>query len=198
MPALPGPFPGPETGAAAPPWTPTTAVTAGPCCPTAPHSEQSARGATPSGVRSAWFATEEGRRSEQRDGKLSARSCRLLAHGRRHTDLLAGLAEELRGGNLCLPAEDAQRHGVTRGDLEQGRDTPGVRALISATAGTAHGVHARRGRPRHRRSRGASSSVGALRIASAPPAAPGHHVAGVPVACPRLLVQERRSAGERA
>ncbi|WP_406273031.1 squalene/phytoene synthase family protein [Nocardia sp. NBC_00881] len=45
--------------------------------------------------------------------------------------------EDLRNGKLRLPVSDLDRHGVTRADLEQGRDTPGARALISATASSA-------------------------------------------------------------
>ncbi|MFF8557053.1 squalene/phytoene synthase family protein [Streptomyces sp. NPDC015501] len=132
-----------------------------------------------------------------------AHSCRLLADGCQRTDFLADLAEDLRGGNLYLPTDDLQRHGVTRADLEQGRDTPGVRALISATADTAHATLeeasrivdevAEPHRPlvrcvlrlHHQRlraitSRGAGVARGPLR--------------DQPVACLRLLLQERRSA----
>ncbi|MFI5799245.1 hypothetical protein [Streptomyces sp. NPDC051677] len=31
-----------------------------------------------------------------------------------------------------------EKHGVLRSDLEHGRDLPGVRSLLSATAATAH------------------------------------------------------------
>ncbi|MEU4341860.1 squalene/phytoene synthase family protein [Nocardia sp. NPDC023852] len=45
--------------------------------------------------------------------------------------------EDLRDGRLCLPVADLDRHGVAGADLEQGLETPGVRALISATASSA-------------------------------------------------------------
>jgi phytoene synthase len=64
-------------------------------------------------------------------------SCRLLADGAQRTDSLTDLFEDLREGRLGLPVSDLDRHGVTRTDLRDGRDTPGVRALISATASSA-------------------------------------------------------------
>lgn len=62
---------------------------------------------------------------------------RLLADGGQRTDLLIDMFEDLRDGRLRLPASDLDRYGVSRADLAQGRDTPGVRALISATASSA-------------------------------------------------------------
>ncbi len=67
-----------------------------------------------------------------------ADSCRLLADVCQRTDFLTDLAEDLRDGRLYLPTDDLEEHGVTRSDLEQGRDLPGVRSLLSATAATAH------------------------------------------------------------
>ncbi|KAA0939259.1 squalene/phytoene synthase family protein [Streptomyces apricus] len=66
-----------------------------------------------------------------------AAGCRLFADAAQRTDFLTDLSEDLRDGRLYLPASDLERHGVTREDLEQGRDLPGVRALITATAATA-------------------------------------------------------------
>lgn len=67
-----------------------------------------------------------------------ADSCRLLADACQRTDFLTDLAEDLRDGRLYLPTDDLEKHGVTRQDLEQGRNLPGVRSLLSATASTAH------------------------------------------------------------
>ncbi|MFF3483185.1 squalene/phytoene synthase family protein [Streptomyces sp. NPDC002701] len=67
-----------------------------------------------------------------------AAACRLFADAAQRTDILTDLSEDLRGGRLYLPVSDLDRYGVTREDLEQGRDLPEVRALIAATAATAH------------------------------------------------------------
>ncbi|WP_406280376.1 squalene/phytoene synthase family protein [Nocardia sp. NBC_00881] len=64
-------------------------------------------------------------------------SVRLLVDAAQRTDDLTDLFEDLRDGRLCLPVSALDRHGVTRADLEKGRDTPGVRALLSATASSA-------------------------------------------------------------
>ncbi|MGF6888624.1 phytoene synthase [Nocardia sp. GAS34] len=64
-------------------------------------------------------------------------SLRLLTDGAQRTDILTDLFEDLRNGRLYLPVSDLDRHGVTRTDLEQGQDTLGVRALLSATASSA-------------------------------------------------------------
>jgi 15-cis-phytoene synthase len=63
-----------------------------------------------------------------------AASCRLVADACQRADLLIDLAEDLREGRLALPRADLERHGVTRDDLEQGRATPQVRALVLETA----------------------------------------------------------------
>ncbi|MGO4614712.1 squalene/phytoene synthase family protein [Nocardia sp. 2YAB30] len=62
---------------------------------------------------------------------------RSLVDGGQRADFLTDMFEDLRDGRLCLPVSDLDRYGVSRADLEQGRDTPGVRALISATASSA-------------------------------------------------------------
>ncbi|MEV6576436.1 squalene/phytoene synthase family protein [Streptomyces sp. NPDC051577] len=66
-----------------------------------------------------------------------AASCRLVADGLQRVDFLTDLAEDLRGGRLTLPLAELDRHGVTRTVLEEGRDTPGVRALLAATSSAA-------------------------------------------------------------
>ncbi len=62
---------------------------------------------------------------------------RMLSDGTQRTDFLTDVFEDLRDGRLCLPLSDLDRYSVTRADLEQGLDTSGVRALISATARSA-------------------------------------------------------------
>lgn len=66
-----------------------------------------------------------------------AAACRLFADAAQRTDILTDLHEDLRGGRLYLPVSDLDRYDIARADLEQGRDLPGVRALIAATAQTA-------------------------------------------------------------
>lgn len=66
-----------------------------------------------------------------------ASSARLFVDGAQRTDNLTDLFGDLRAGRLYLPVSDLDRHGVTRADLRQGRDTPEVRALLSATASSA-------------------------------------------------------------
>ncbi|MFB7183235.1 phytoene/squalene synthase family protein [Streptomyces sp. NPDC056257] len=46
-------------------------------------------------------------------------------------DFLADLCGDLADGRLCIPRERLAEHSVTRADLEQARDTPGVRALLA-------------------------------------------------------------------
>ncbi|WP_157228779.1 squalene/phytoene synthase family protein [Nocardia brevicatena] len=64
---------------------------------------------------------------------------RSLVDGGQRADFLTDMFDDLRDGRLCLPVSDLDRYGVSRADLEQGRDTPGVKALISATASSARG-----------------------------------------------------------
>ncbi|PSM40407.1 hypothetical protein C6Y14_27405 [Streptomyces dioscori] len=66
-----------------------------------------------------------------------AAACRLFADAAQRTDILTDLHEDLRGGRLYLPVSDLDRYDITREDLERGRDLPGVRALVAATARTA-------------------------------------------------------------
>ncbi|MFG2875350.1 squalene/phytoene synthase family protein [Streptomyces sp. NPDC048337] len=46
-------------------------------------------------------------------------------------DFLADLAGDLADGRLCIPRDRLAEHSVTRADLEQGHDTPAVRALLA-------------------------------------------------------------------
>lgn len=66
-----------------------------------------------------------------------AASCRLLADACQRTDILTDLAADLGQGRLYLPTGDLERFGVERRDLDRGRETAAVRALLSATAETA-------------------------------------------------------------
>nr|BFD88219.1 hypothetical protein StreXyl84_76200 [Streptomyces sp. Xyl84] len=69
-----------------------------------------------------------------------APAARAHAEAVQRTDDLADLAKDLRGGKLTLPLADLVRFGVSRTDLEAGRDTPGVRNLLAHAcreAGTA-------------------------------------------------------------
>ncbi|WP_424892762.1 phytoene/squalene synthase family protein [Streptomyces sp. XH2] len=59
--------------------------------------------------------------------------CRAYIDGSQRLDFVNDLAEDLRDGRLALPAEALERHGVSRADLEQGRDTAGTRALLAAS-----------------------------------------------------------------
>ncbi|WP_433544424.1 squalene/phytoene synthase family protein (plasmid) [Streptomyces sp. CA-294286] len=130
-----------------------------------------------------------------------ARSCRTLADGCQRTDFLADLAEDLRGGNLYLPSDDLQRHGVTRDDLEEGRDTPGVRALIATTARSAHTTLRQASgivdevEDGHRPLMRCVLRLHHLRLQSIESMGTGitrGPVRNQPVACLRMLLQERR------
>ncbi|MCF3106116.1 squalene/phytoene synthase family protein [Streptomyces roseoverticillatus] len=59
--------------------------------------------------------------------------CRSYIDGSQRLDFVNDLAEDLRDGRLALPAEALERHGVSRADLERGRDTPGTRALLAVS-----------------------------------------------------------------
>ncbi|MEU8432812.1 squalene/phytoene synthase family protein [Streptomyces sp. NPDC029216] len=59
-------------------------------------------------------------------------ACRTFIDACQRLDFVNDLAEDLAGGRLYIPEAALERHGVTRADLEQGRDLPGVRALIDA------------------------------------------------------------------
>ncbi|MGW0658913.1 squalene/phytoene synthase family protein [Streptodolium elevatio] len=70
-------------------------------------------------------------------GDQWAEGCRWLADGCQRSDFLMDLAEDMRGGRLYLPLDALARHGVSRADLAEGRDTPGVRALLAEVVGQA-------------------------------------------------------------
>ncbi|MEU4212496.1 squalene/phytoene synthase family protein [Streptomyces sp. NPDC026206] len=59
------------------------------------------------------------------------RLCRAYIDGSQRLDFVNDLAEDLCEGRLTLPEEALKHHGVSRGDLAQGRDTPAVRALLT-------------------------------------------------------------------
>ncbi|MFF7727015.1 phytoene/squalene synthase family protein [Streptomyces sp. NPDC008001] len=63
--------------------------------------------------------------------------CRAYIDGSQRLDFVNDLAEDLRDGRLTLSEETLQQHGVSRADLEQGRDTPGVRALLTDSLASA-------------------------------------------------------------
>ncbi|MEE1783639.1 squalene/phytoene synthase family protein [Streptomyces sp. SP17BM10] len=67
------------------------------------------------------------------DGDQSAyeAACRVFIDASQRLDFVSDLAEDLADGRLTIPAETLDRHGVTRADLEQGRDTPAFGALIT-------------------------------------------------------------------
>ncbi|MEU9098615.1 squalene/phytoene synthase family protein [Streptomyces sp. NPDC048361] len=65
------------------------------------------------------------------------RACRSFIDGSQRLDFVCDLAEDLRDGRLGLPEQTLKGHGVSRQDLEQGNDTPGVRALLREMLGLA-------------------------------------------------------------
>ncbi|WP_431042097.1 phytoene/squalene synthase family protein [Streptomyces sp. P1-3] len=56
---------------------------------------------------------------------------RMFVEAAQRVDDLADLSTDLRAGKLTLTEADLARFGVTRIDLESGRDTPAVRALLA-------------------------------------------------------------------
>ncbi|MFJ3921915.1 squalene/phytoene synthase family protein [Streptomyces sp. NPDC090022] len=64
--------------------------------------------------------------------EAQAAALRRLVDAAQRVDFLADLAGDLAAGRLCLPRERLDEHHVTRDDLEQGEDTPAVRALLAA------------------------------------------------------------------
>ncbi|MEV6776714.1 phytoene/squalene synthase family protein [Streptomyces syringium] len=64
------------------------------------------------------------------DAELSHRLCRAYIDGSQRLDFVNDLAEDLRDGRLTLPDDALAHHGVRRADLEQGRESPGTRALL--------------------------------------------------------------------
>jgi 15-cis-phytoene synthase len=131
-----------------------------------------------------------------------ASSCRLVADAVQRTDFLTDLAEDLRVGHLALPMSDLDRHGVARTDLEEGLDTPGVRALISATADTARGTLTAASRiigevaPAYRPLTRCLIGIHHLRldkVSALGSALTRRPVRDNPVECLRLLVRSRRA-----
>ncbi|MFI1258210.1 phytoene/squalene synthase family protein [Streptomyces netropsis] len=70
--------------------------------------------------------------SPDADAGLSHGLCRAYIDGSQRLDFVNDLAEDLRDGRLTLPDDALAHHGVSRTDLEQGRESPGVRALLKA------------------------------------------------------------------
>lgn len=58
-------------------------------------------------------------------------ACRTVIDASQRLDFVSDLAEDLADGRLTLPRQTLDRHGVTRTDLEQARDLPALRALIT-------------------------------------------------------------------
>lgn len=58
-------------------------------------------------------------------------ACRTFIDASQRLDFVNDLGEDLADGRLTVPRETLEQFGVTRADLEQGRDLPGVRALIA-------------------------------------------------------------------
>lgn len=58
-------------------------------------------------------------------------ACRTFIDGSQRLDFANDIAEDLRGGRLAIPRQTLDAYGVTRADLEQARDTPGVRDLLA-------------------------------------------------------------------
>ncbi|MEV5510664.1 squalene/phytoene synthase family protein [Streptomyces orinoci] len=64
------------------------------------------------------------------DPSAARRLCRAYIDGSQRLDFVNDLAEDLGSGRLTLPVSTLARHGVSREDLECGRDTAGVRSLL--------------------------------------------------------------------
>ncbi|NSC19929.1 hypothetical protein FM076_01370 [Streptomyces albus subsp. chlorinus] len=100
------------------------------------------------------YATEQDHHDNVERGNLPAArillaACRVPPHARNVTasrlaidaaqrwDDLADLADDLRRGLLTIPETDLLHFRVTRADLEAGRETPAVRALLAHACGKA-------------------------------------------------------------
>ncbi|WP_407547697.1 squalene/phytoene synthase family protein [Streptomyces sp. Pv4-95] len=64
-------------------------------------------------------------------------ACRSYIDGSQRLDFVNDLSEDLGDGRLAIPLDAMERHGVTRTDLEHGRDTAEVRALLHELLGQA-------------------------------------------------------------
>ncbi|WP_307853175.1 squalene/phytoene synthase family protein [Kitasatospora sp. RG8] len=58
-------------------------------------------------------------------------ACRTFIDASQRLDFVSDLAEDLADGRLTIPAQDLDRYGVTRADLEQARNLPAVRAMVT-------------------------------------------------------------------
>ncbi|MER6449701.1 phytoene/squalene synthetase [Streptomyces venezuelae] len=65
-------------------------------------------------------------------GAEQAAGWRRFVDAAQRVDFLADLRGDLAEGRLCIPRARLDEHSVTRADLEQARDTPAVRALLTA------------------------------------------------------------------
>ncbi|MGP3989187.1 squalene/phytoene synthase family protein [Streptomyces sp. 3N207] len=100
------------------------------------------------------YATEQdhhdnNERSNMPAARILLAACRVPPHPRNETasrlafdaaqrwDDLADLADDLQRGLLTIPETDLLHFGVTRTDLEAGRDTPAVEALLADACGKA-------------------------------------------------------------
>ncbi|WP_406195130.1 squalene/phytoene synthase family protein [Kitasatospora sp. NBC_01560] len=58
-------------------------------------------------------------------------ACRTFIDASQRLDFVSDLAEDLADGRLTVPEQYLGAHGVTRGDLERGRNLPAVRAMVT-------------------------------------------------------------------
>ncbi|MEV4611655.1 squalene/phytoene synthase family protein [Kitasatospora sp. NPDC049258] len=63
--------------------------------------------------------------------EAAAAGWRRFVDAAQRADFLADLAGDLAAGRLCIPRDRLAEHGVTRAELEQGRDGAAVRALLA-------------------------------------------------------------------
>ncbi|MBC3841031.1 squalene/phytoene synthase family protein [Streptacidiphilus sp. 4-A2] len=66
-----------------------------------------------------------------RDQTAYRAGCRTFIDASQRLDFVNDLAEDLADGRLTIPSQTLEQHRVTRADLEQARDLPTVRALIT-------------------------------------------------------------------
>jgi phytoene synthase len=64
-------------------------------------------------------------------------ACRTYIDGSQRLDFVNDLAEDLAAGRFTVPGDTLKRYRVTQDDLERGRDTPEVRALLEYLLGRA-------------------------------------------------------------
>ena len=78
-------------------------------------------------------ATLLGPDCDQPDGDQAAyrAACRTFIDAAQRLDFVNDLAEDLADGRLTIPERTMEQHRVTRADLEQARDRPTVRALLT-------------------------------------------------------------------